>query len=245
MPDLLRGEIRKLLTTRTPLGIMIGAVVVVALGTASTIMSMEPGRLTGPVHDQMFYFLASISLGVFALILGVRGFTDEFRHGTIVSTFLTHTSRRRVVIAKTLVSALVAAAMTVVSLAVMVGLATALAGVKDGQVSVTTADMAAFAGLVAGMAGWAAIGTALGAIIRHQVAAVVGGLIWVLVVENMASGLLREAARFTPGQAVHALADVTQASNLPSLQLAAALLGAYLVLGGVLATATLERRDLI
>lgn len=117
----------------------------------------------------------------------------------------------------------------------MVGLATALAGVKDGQVSVTTADMAV----------WAAIGTALGAIIRHQVAGVVGGLIWVLVVENMASGLLREAARFTPGQAVHALADVTQASNLPSLQLAAALLGVYLVLGAVLATATLERSDLI
>lgn len=42
----------------------------------------------------LFYFLASISLGVFALILGVLGFTDEFRHGTIVSTFLTHTSRR-------------------------------------------------------------------------------------------------------------------------------------------------------
>lgn len=100
----------KMLTTRTPLGIMVGAIVVVALGTASTIMSMEPGRLTGPIHDQMFYFLASISLGVFALILGVRGFTDEFRHGTMVSTFLIHTSRRRVVIAKTLVSALVAAA---------------------------------------------------------------------------------------------------------------------------------------
>lgn len=111
--------------------------------------------------------------------------------------------------------------------------------------SVTTADMAAFAGLAVGMAVWAAIGTALGAIIRHQVAAVVGGLMWVLVVENMASGLLREAARFTPGQAINALADVTHASNLPSLSLAAGLLGAYLVLGAVLAAAALERRDLI
>jgi len=58
-------------------------------------------------------------------------------------------------------------------------------------------------------------------------------------------GLLREAARFTPGQAVHALADVTQASNLPSVPLAAALLIAYLVPGAVLAAVTLERRDLI
>ncbi|HUP17971.1 MAG TPA: hypothetical protein VM848_18225 [Acidimicrobiia bacterium] len=43
----------------------------------------------------------------------------------------------------------------------------------------------------------------------------------------------------------HVLADVTQASNLPSLPLAAALLGAYLVLGAALAVTTLERRDLI
>jgi ABC-type transport system involved in multi-copper enzyme maturation permease subunit len=102
MPDLLRGEIRKLVTTRTPLGMLVSAVVVVGPVTVMMVMSVEPGQLTGPVHDQMFYFLASISLGVFALILGVRGFTDEFRHGTIVSPFLTHTSRRRVVIAKIL-----------------------------------------------------------------------------------------------------------------------------------------------
>lgn len=71
MSDLIRGEIRKMVTTRTGFGIVIGAALVVALGTFSTLMSVEPGRLTGPIHDQMFYFLASINLGVFALILGV------------------------------------------------------------------------------------------------------------------------------------------------------------------------------
>lgn len=245
MLDLLRGEIRKLVTTRTPLALLIGAVTVVALGTSSTVMSVEPGKLTGSVHDQMFYFLASISLGVFAVIVGIRGFTDEFRHGTLISTVLTHPSRRRVFVAKSVSAVLASTVMTVVALTAMVGLGTALAGVKEGQISLTPGDLAAFAGLVTGMAAWAIIGTALGAIIRHQVAAIVGGLVWVLVVENMASGFLREAARFTPGQAVHALADVTQASNLSSLPIAAATLTVYIVATIGLATVTFQRRDLI
>lgn len=244
MSDLIRGEIRKILTARTGLGIVVGAALVVALGTFSTVMSVEPGKLTGPIHDQMFYFLASINLGVFALILGVRGFTDEYRHGTIVSTFLASTDRIRVLGAKIIVSALAAVVMTLGALVIMIGLATALAGMKDGSVSVTADDVRAFAGLAAGMAGWAAIGTTVGAVIRHQVAAIVGGLVWVLVVENMASGFVPELSRFTPGQAVHALAVVTRASNLASIPVAAVTIGAYLLVGAALAAWTLERRDL-
>lgn len=245
MFDLLRGEVRKLVTIRTTLAMMVGAVVVVALGTASTMMSVESGKLTGPIHDQMFYFLGSISLGVFALILGVRSFTDEFRHGTIVSTVLSHPSRRRVFTAKSLVAVLASVVMTIASLAVMVGLAVALSGVKDGQLSFTSADIAAIAGLVAGMAGWTVIGAAVGSTIRHQVAAIVGGLVWVLVVENMASGFLGEASRFFPGQAIHAIANVTHASNLAELPIAAVVLAAYVLLGSVAAGVSLDRRDLI
>ncbi|HSJ70610.1 MAG TPA: ABC transporter permease subunit [Acidimicrobiia bacterium] len=244
MSDLIRGEIRKILTTRTGLGIVAGAALVVALGTLSTVMSVGAGQLTGPIHDQMFYFLASIILGGFALILGIRSFTDEYRHGTIVSTFLTSTDRIRVLGAKTIVSALAAVVMTLGSLMVMIALASAFAGVKDSAVSVTATDVRAFAGLIAGTAGWAAIGTAVGAIVRHQVAAIVGGLIWVLVVENMASGFVPELSRFTPGQAAHALAEVTRASNLTSIPVAAVTIGAYLLVGAVTAAWTLQRRDL-
>jgi ABC-2 type transport system permease protein len=244
MSDLIRGEVRKFLTTRTGLGIALGAAVVVALGTVSTLMSVEPGRLAGPIHDQMFYFLASINLGVFALILGVRGFTDEYRHGTIVSSLLTSTARIRMLGAKIVVAALAAAVMTVGALAIMIALATTLAGMKDGAISVTSDDFRAFAGLVAGMAGWAALGTAIGAIVRHQVAAIVGGVVWVLVIENLASGLLPEVARFTPGQAVHALAEATQASNVTSVPVAAFTLGGYLLVSAFFAALALERRDL-
>ncbi len=245
MYELLHGEARKLLTVRTPVGMVIGAVLVVSLGTLSTVMSLEPGSLSGPMHDQVFYFLASTILGVFALILGMRSFTDEFRHGTVVSTFLAQTSRSRVLIAKTLISVFVAASMAVLAIAAMVGIASMLAGVKAGQIAVARSDLAAFLGLIGGVAVWAAIGTGLGAVIRNQVAAIVGGLVWVVVVENVASGFLGEATRFLPGQAAHALADVTRASNLAEIPMAALLLAGYVLVTALLAVVTLDRRDLI
>lgn len=245
MYELLYGEARKLLTVRTPVGLVIGAVLVVCLGTLSTVMSLEPGSLSGPVHDQMFYFLTSITVGLFALILGMTSFTDEFRHGTVISTFLAQSSRSRVLIAKTLISMLVAASMAVLAIASMVGLASTLAGVKDGEVLIDRSDLAAFLGLILAAAAWAAIGTGLGALIRNQIAATVGGLVWVLIFENVGSGFLGEAIRFLPGQAAHALADVTRASTLAEIPAAAMLLAGYVLVTGLLAVVTLDRRDLI
>lgn len=148
-------------------------------------------------------------------------------------------------IAKTLISVFVAAAMAVLAIAAMVGIATMLAGVKEGQIAVAKSDLAAFLGLIGGIAVWAAIGTGLGAVIRNQVAATVGGLVWVVVVENVASGFLGGATRFLPGQAAHALADVTRASNLAEIPMAALLLAGYVLVTALLAVVTLDRRDLI
>lgn len=245
MFDLMRGEARKLVTLRTPLGMAAGAVLVVVLLTVSTVMSLEQGRISGAMHDQMFYFMASIALSLFSVTLGVRSFTDEFRHGTVVSTFLAQSSRRRVLAAKSIVSMVFAFGMTLLALVAMSAVAMALAGVKEGDITVSASDPAAFLGLGVGMAIWAAIGTAVGALIRNQVAAIVTALIWVLVVENVASGFLGSAVQFLPGQSVHALGGVAQATLLADPALAIAVLAGYIVVTATLAVATLESRDLI
>lgn len=245
MFDLMRGEIRKLLTLRTPLGMAATAVLVVVLLTVSTVMSLEQGALSGAMHDQMFYFMASIALSLFSVTLGVRSFTDEFHHGTVVSTFLAQSSRRRVLTAKSITSMLYAFGMTLLALAAMSAVAVALAGVKEGNITVSSSDVAAFLGLGVGMAIWAVIGTAVGALIRSQVAAIVTTLIWVLVVENVASGFLGSAAQFLPGQSVHSLGGVAQATLLADPALAVAVLVGYIAVTATLAVATLEKRDLI
>lgn len=241
--DLLRAEIVKLATTRTAYGLLAGTVAVVALGTFSTITSTDAASLTGPLHRQTFFLLASINIGLFTLVVGIRSFTDEFRHGTIIPTVLVTSSRRQLVTAKALTAAAAAAVLAITAQAVMAGLALLLNAGKGGTLTVTGADASAMAGLVAAAAAWAAIGVGVGAIVRHQVAAIVGGLTWILVVENLGAGLLRDAGRYLPGQAAHALADATQAGQLLAIPTAALVLAGYLVAVWTGATATLARRD--
>lgn len=245
MTRLLRSELLKLVTTRGPYGLLAGAVAVAALGAFSTVMSADPQGLTGPMHEQTFYMLASINVGIFALVLGIRSFTDEFRHGTVVPTLLAIGNRTKVMTAKVVASALGAVILTVAALAGMVGLALLLSSLKGGSLTLATSDLGAMAGMLGSTALWSAIGVGIGAVVRHQVAAIVGGVIWILVVENLGAGLLRDAGRFLPGQAAHGLADAVGAGDLLAVPVAALVLGTYTLLAWLVGSLDLARRDVI
>ncbi len=85
-------------------------------------------------------------------------------------------------------------------------------------------------------------GGAVGAVIRHQVAAVVLVLVWVLAVENLGSGLLEDRARFLPGQAGYGLAQAGAVTNVLSATTAAVVLALYAAAGTFAAIVTLGRR---
>lgn len=235
----LRSELIKLTTTRTFYGLMAGAVVVVLLSTWSTLSSA--GAATGELHTQTFFFLASVNLGVFAVILGVRASTDEFRFGTIVGSVLADGHRGRLLAAKAAVAGIGAAVLAAVATTAMVGLALALTGAAGGALRITADDGAAMVGLLAGSGLWAAIGVGVGAVLRHQVAAVVSVLVWLLVVENLGTGLLGAAGRYLPGQAAHGLAQVPHLLDVPA---AAALLTIYVAAVLTGAHLAITRRDL-
>lgn len=240
---MLRAELRKLTTTRGPLGLLAGAVVVTGLSAFSTTASADPASLAKPLHAQELFFLASINIGLFALILGARSVTDEFRHGTIAWTLLSVRERWRVVVAKAITAGLAAAGIALAAQAVMVGVAVALATAKGATIGLSAADAAAVVRLSIASAAWAVLGVAVGALVRHQVAAVVGGLVWVLVVENLASGLLGDAGRFLPGHAAHGVANAAAVTDLLPTWTAAAVLLAYVTVLGLLAVGTLSRRE--
>lgn len=241
MMSLVRSEFIKLFSTRTFYGLAAGAVAVVLLGTASTIMSADPKSLEGPLHDQTFYVLASINAGLFALVLGIRAFTDEFRHGTIVTTVLASGRRVSVLAAKAMVAAIGGAVMAAVTEVAMTAVALVLSSAREAGLSVASSDVTALGGMAAALALWAVVGVAVGAVVRHQVAAIVGGLIWVLVIENLGSSMLGDSGRYLPGQAAHALADApVEALALPT---GAVVLGVYALLATILGSAVLARRD--
>jgi ABC-2 type transport system permease protein len=243
MRALVKAELIKLTTTRTAMGLLLGAAAVTMLGAFSTIMSAAPADLAAPLHQQHLFLLASINLSLFALVLGIRGVTDEFRHGSIVPTLLLEPIRRRVLWGKAVTLAAAGALLATLAQAAMLGLALLLLQSKGVQATVGTSDLVAMGGLVAASALWAMIGVAVGAVVRHQVPAVVGALIWVLVVENLGAGLLGQAGSYLPGQAAHALASASQAGTLLAPAIGALVLGGYALLAMVAATVRMTRAD--
>ena len=135
MPALVKSEFIKLATTKTALGLAVGAVAVAGLGAVSTILSARPEDLALAVHDQHFFMLASINLAMFTLVLGIRSFSDEFRHGSIVPTLVVTPDRRKVVAAKVATSAAAGAALALVAQAAMLVLVLSLIGAKGSAAS--------------------------------------------------------------------------------------------------------------
>ncbi|HEX2089926.1 MAG TPA: hypothetical protein VHI54_08395, partial [Actinomycetota bacterium] len=234
----------KLTTTRGTFGLIAGAAVVASLGAFSTITSGEPTTLGGELRDQQSFFLASLNLAMFALVAGIRSFTDEFRHGTIVPTFLVAPGRGRVLLAKSGAAAVNGAVLVIAAQAVMLAVSIPLLGMKGVTPGWSSGDVLAGAGLVAAGAFWSMIGVGVGALVRHQVAAIVGGLVWILVVENLGAGFLRDAAQFLPGQAAHGLARVTaNGVDVLSAPAAAVVLALYAIGAGLFGLLALVRRD--
>ncbi len=239
MRSQLSSELIKLITTRTLYGLTAGAVAVVLIGTWSTLSSA--GAATGDLHDQTFFFLASVNLAVFAALLGVRAGTDEFRFGTIVASVLADGHRARLIGAKAAVAGLGAAVLAAVAQTAMVGLALARTTTTGEPLRISASDGAAMMGLLAASALWAAVGVGVGALVRHQIAAVVGVLVWLLVVENLGAGLLGSTGRYLPGQAAHGLAQIPHLLDVP---VAAAVMTAYAATALTVASLAMTRRDL-
>lgn len=243
MTRVLKAEWLKLRTTRAFYGLIAGAAVVAALGAFSTIASASVESLRGPLHDQTMWVLASLNIGLFALILGIRSYTEEYRHRTIVHTLFADPDRRRSAAGKAIVSAFAAVLLTAIATAAMVAVGLALGAAKGGNLQPDTSDVAAAAGLLGAAAMWGVLGVGIGALIRHQVAAIVGGLVWMLVIENLGAGFLGDASSYLPGQSAHSLARAGEVGDLLAVPVAAGVLGTYAVIlwaAGMIAT---RRRD--
>ncbi len=237
----LTAEWLKLTTTRAIYGLTAGAAGVSAFFAFGTIaQSPPPWDLSGPLHPRIGGVAAMIA-GLFSLILGSRAFTEEFRYGTIVHTVFADPHRTRSGIAKAVAAAGGAVVLTAVSATAMAGVAFAMAAVGGDGLSLHAADLAAALGLCAAGALWAVLGVGLGAVVRQPVPAVVVALLWVLLIENLAAGLLGGVGRYLPGQTAQVLARAAGPASAvaPAVGVMAGWAAALWALGWV----TLRRRD--
>jgi hypothetical protein len=174
--------------------------------------------------------------------------TQEFRFGTATSTYLVTPDRRRVLVAKALalsVAGLIIAAATMtldLALSVLIIQARGRTVIWSGEL------VAVLAAAVVVIALYGMIGVALGALVRNQIAAVAGALVWLLALEGLLVTLLPAIGRWMPGGATVGLLQegrpaTTHGSLLPAWAGGLVLLG-YAAVLGLLASAVVLRRDI-
>jgi ABC-2 type transport system permease protein len=251
MPRLLAGEFRKLFTTRLWLWLLLASAAITALYAVLDIAFADtPGTWTPPLSTpQGERTLLAIGAGGAPLVavLGAIGLTGEFRHRTATATFLATPHRGRVVGAKLVTYGLVGAGYGLAGIAVTVAIAVPWLAGKDVHLVLDGGDVAAtLAGVVAAMALFGVVGVGLGALLREQVAAVVGLLVYLLVVERILTSFaaLDGWTIYLPGQAQEALSgSVLTNQRLLQPWQAGLVLAAYAAALALASTRLAVRRD--
>jgi hypothetical protein len=212
MTRLVRAELAKLRTIRLFYGV---AAAMAAFGVLTVVANVTSAGRQGnpPLSAHTLPGLAgapATMLSGAALLLGILGMAGEFRHHTITQTFLATPDRGRVVAAKLAAYALAGISVAALTLAVTTVVSLSWLSAKGVAVSVLDGELGrALAGtlLAAGLCGL--VGVGVGALVRNQVAALVGVLVWAVVVEGLLLSLLNapNLGKWLPSAAAAALTN--------------------------------------
>ena len=254
MSRLVRAEWTKLFTTRTWIGLSLGACVLAGAfaalftGFAGQSQNGQPGLpAVGTAAYERIAFSAGSNATMLLLILGIIGMTQEYRHRTATPTFLTTPRRGRVVIAKLGAYALAAIPIALAVVATDVLVVTVYAGARGAAPSFGEDNLRVLAGVGGALVIYAVIGVGVGALFRNQVGAIVGSLVYLRVVEPVIRSIpvTAPAYKWMPGGALEAMTASFQGPDLLAAWQGALLLLGYGLLAAFLGTVLAVRRDVV
>jgi ABC-2 type transport system permease protein len=203
----LRAELLKQRSTQTTLFLFLAMVGLVALASALHVLAPTASDLSSHNHQLQVFEVGTRVGMLFAALVGAMAITAEIRYGTIRPTFLVTPRRGPVLAAKLAVSALAGIAFGLLAEVLMAGATTAALASRGIDNQLTTSDyVQLLAGGMTAAALWATIGLGVGAVVRNQVATLVGLCAWMLLIENLLLPFVPDAGRVTPGGAGLALA---------------------------------------
>lgn len=241
----LRSEFRKMTTTRTNLGLLLGLIALILFGVIAG--GFGPEADLSVIENQRELVGNGTFAAAFAAMIGVMAMTSEFRHGTIRATFVVTPGRSLVVAAKVLASLLVGIGFGALGASLALGAGVLVVRGRDYDVLIDSGDVRRLLlGTIVMSALWAALGVGLGAVVRNQVAAIVGLFAWVFVVEILLFQYLPGLGRYAPGAAGTSMTGDTvgdSSVNLLSAPMGGALLAAYAALVLLVGALVTERRD--
>jgi ABC-2 type transport system permease protein len=251
MTALVRAEWTKLFTTRVWIGLLLGACVMVA-GFTVLLTAFAGDEESGlpPVGTELYEELAfatAANVVVLFLILGIIGMTQEYRHRTATPTFLTTPRRGRVVVAKLLAYALAAVPLALLVLAVNVLVVYIHAGARGAAPELTGDNLRVLTSSGLALVIYAVIGVGIGALLRNQVGAIVGGLVYLFVIEPIIRQIpaTAPAYKWMPGGGLEALTATFEGPDLLEPWQGGVLLLGYGLLAAFLGTLLAVRRDVV
>jgi ABC-2 type transport system permease protein len=242
MLPLIRSEFRKVSTVRGQWLLLAAGPLIVLAGIAGLVQS------GADLHDSATQSKALAHVGVaaiFTLVFGILAVAGEYRHGTISDTYLTAPMRGKVLAAKLWVYALIGAAAGLVCSGTALAVTSAWWAAKGASFQLSAADdWRTLGGGIAANIGLAAIGVALGALVRNVVGAIAFALAWVAVIEGIVGQLVGSGlARWLPFYASEALdkANVIGTRLLPQWGGGLVLLTYATIFAGAAIMTTLRR----
>ncbi len=242
--NVLAAEFLKLRTTRT-IWLLLGATLaltalavtgaIVLAGNANLDLESDRGVRT------IMHVCGSGAL--FVLVLGVIISAGEYRQRTAVDTFLTTPQRWRVIAAKLVTATGAGVVFGALAVGTALALANHLYAAKGYAFPLQSSEAWSIVlGAVLYAALFGALGAATGSLVRNQIGAIVGWLVWILVAENIVLGIAPDIGRWLPAAAGRALVRDPN-GDLLSQPTAAVVLAIY---AAVIVTAAIvieRRRD--
>ena len=237
MTALLRGELIKAVTTRTLFGY---AALGMALAIANILIMTLSEDLTSAADKQE----AIAGLPMLLILFGLVGAAGEYRHRTAAPAALAAGSRLgRLLLARAGAYAVTGLVLGALAAAGALALGLPLLSAEPGPGLGSGEIAAVAAGSILGAGLCAIMGVAAGALVRNQVAGVVGALIFMFVGTPLLSIVDETAAELSPFGAAVVLAGDPTADTLSSGE-AGLVLAAWTVALLIAAIAVERRRDL-
>lgn len=244
MIDVVAAEVFKLRTTRTFL-VLFGLALLVVLVPTILLVSLVDFSGESDLPYEILTFILGPPLRSFALIIGVLAITNEFRHGTITPTLLVVPNRARLVAGKVLAVLLVGLLLGFLGSAFLAIPGVVVAGIRDFDFGESAASL--MVGGTIATALNALLGLAVGFIVRNQIGAIVGVLVYGFMLEDLI-GLIPGIRDFLPEYGLGGTSQAIALGNAASLdQLgqwpATALLTGYVLVFMVVGLFVMRRRD--
>jgi ABC-2 type transport system permease protein len=214
MIRLLRAEFRKVRTTQVWFWLLLGVIAVSALLVVAGLAPSDNVQSAADVPD---LFASSSTAYIVVFTLGVLGVTTEFRYQTITATLLITPSRWAIVTAKMITYAVLGVVYALVAVVTQLVVAVPWLSAKNIDVDYTSSDVVhAIVGVFAVVALFGIVGLGVGALMRNQIVAVVVGIIFLLVLQNILLVItkVRNAWPYTPNGASQAILHTTGSTEV-------------------------------